>query len=78
MSHRCLLHCVCLQLCECSRVSFIWQVGSTYADLSLRKRLSALTAKQKNDEGDVVPLVAPGGEAPTIWKIAAEDVAAKK
>jgi len=53
-------------------------VGSTYADLSLRKRLSALTAKQKNDEGDVVPLVAPGGDAPTIWKIAAEDVAAKK
>ncbi len=53
------------------------QVGNTYVDLSLRKRLSALTSRQKSDDGDVLPLVYSEGE-PAIWQYAREDAAAGK
>ena len=49
------------------------QVGNTYADLSLRKRLASLTARQKSDEGEMLPLVhSPAGETPAMWALAAQ------
>jgi F0F1-type ATP synthase delta subunit len=75
---RCMLVDV-LRPCELLRLCmFLFvQVGNTYVDLSLRKRLSALTSRQKSDDGDVLPLVYSEGE-PAIWQYAREDAAAGK
>jgi len=52
------------------------QVGNQYVDMSLRKRLNALTSRQKNEEGDYFPLVIGQPEVTAaIYKLAQEDVA---
>jgi len=53
------------------------QVGSNYADLTLRKRLNVLVDRQAGTGGELQPLVKPSNETPAAWSWAAEDVAAQ-
>ena len=56
------------------------QVGTNYADFSLRKRLNALVDNQSSEGGEMEALVKPtaGGAAPAAYQWAAEDVAAEQ
>ena len=54
------------------------QVGSNFADLTLRKRLNVLVDRQAGSGGELQPLVKPSSETPEAWGWAAEDVAAEK
>jgi F-type H+-transporting ATPase subunit delta len=53
------------------------QVGTNYADLTLRKRLNVLVDRQAGSGGELQPLVKPSTETPAAWAWAAEDVAAQ-
>ena len=50
------------------------QVGSNYADFTLRKRLNVLVDRQAGSGGELQPLVKPSTETPAAWTWAAEDV----